>query len=356
MSANTIPGTGESLNGGAEPAATVALTQSPLAVVNDPVLAKPSAPLGPVILDVTGLTLSAQDRQRLAHPLVGGVILFGRNFESKKQVTALCQAIRAVRDPRLLICVDHEGGRVQRFRKGFTEIPPMRDLGAMWEFDVLGACKRATELGQTIGRELIGVGVDLSFTPVLDLDYGASSVIGDRAFHPDPRTVTLLAKSLNHGLLLSGMANCGKHFPGHGYAHGDSHYALPIDERKLEAILSHDAVPYEWLGDTLTSIMPAHVIYPKVDKKNAGFSKIWLHDILRKRLGFSGLIFSDDLSMEAAASAGNIVQRARAALGAGCDMVLVCNQPALADQLLATLKWKAGQHFTERLSRLFARR
>jgi beta-N-acetylhexosaminidase len=155
--------------------------------------------------------------------------------------------------------------------------------------------------------------------------------------------------------LLSGMANCGKHFPGHGYAHGDSHYSLPIDERKLETILKHDAAPYEWLGDALTSIMPAHVIYPQIDTKNAGFSKIWLNDILRKRLGFTGLIFSDDLSMEAAASAGNIVQRARAALNAGCDMVLVCNQPAMADQLLATLNWKPGHHFDQRMARLFSR-
>lgn len=316
---------------------------------------KNSLQLGPVVIDVEGLSLTARDRERLLHPLVGGVILFGRNFESKKQVAQLCGEIRAARTPRLLICVDHEGGRVQRFRKGFTEIPPMRDLGAMWEFDVLGACKRATELGQIIGQELIDVGVDLSFTPVLDLDYGASSVIGDRAFHTDARVVAMLARSLTHGLLLSGMANCGKHFPGHGYAHADSHFALPVDERKLKTILEIDAAPYGWMGDTLTAVMPAHVVYPDIDRKPAGFSKIWLSDILRKQLGFQGLIFSDDLCMEAAAVAGSIQQRAKAALSAGCDLVLVCNRPDLADELLGKLQWKAGSHFDARLRRLFAR-
>jgi beta-N-acetylhexosaminidase len=316
---------------------------------------KNSLQLGPLIVDVEGLVLSAADRSRLTHPLVGGVVLFARNFESRKQVTLLCGEIRALRTPRLLVCVDHEGGRVQRFRKGFTEIPPMRDLGAMWDFDVLGACQRATELGQIIGRELSEVGVDLSFTPVLDLDYGSASVIGDRALHNDPRVVAMLARSLTHGLLLSGMANCGKHFPGHGYAHADSHFALPIDERKLKVLIDADAAPYEWMGETLTSVMPAHVVYPEVDQKAAGFSKIWLQDILRKRLGFTGLIVSDDLCMEAATVAGNIHQRTKAALSAGCDMALVCNRADLVDELLGKLQWKAGPHFDHRLRRLFAR-
>jgi beta-N-acetylhexosaminidase len=191
--------------------------------MNSPSLSIPSTPLalGPVIVDVVGLSLTEADVTRLQHPLVGGVILFARNFESKKQVAALCSQIHAVRTPRLLICVDHEGGRVQRFKKGFTAIPPMRELGIQWDTDVLGASKRATELGQMIGKELVEIGVDLSFTPVLDLDYTHSKVIGDRAFHSDARVVTMLAKSLNHGLLLSGMGNCGKHFPGHGYAGAD---------------------------------------------------------------------------------------------------------------------------------------
>ncbi|HMN83688.1 MAG TPA: beta-N-acetylhexosaminidase [Burkholderiaceae bacterium] len=312
-------------------------------------------PRGPVVVDVEGRSLTQQDRDRLMHPLVGGVILFARNFESRKQVTQLCAEIRALRSPRLLVCVDQEGGRVQRLRKGFTEIPPMRDLGAMWDFDVLGACKRATELGTVIGRELLEVGVDLSFAPVLDIDHGRSAVIGDRAFHPDPRVVAMLARCLTHGLLLAGMANCGKHFPGHGYAAADSHVALPTDERDLKTILAEDAAPYDWLGDTLLSVMPAHVVYPAVDGKPAGFSRVWLQEILRKQLGFKGLIFSDDLTMAGAHAAGNIVQRARAALSAGCDMVLVCNQPAAADELLARLSWKAPAPFAGRLNALFRR-
>lgn len=310
-------------------------------------------PRGPVIVDVEGLSLTERDRQRLSHPLVAGVILFARNFANRKQVSDLCREIRELRSPRLLICVDQEGGRVQRFRKGFTEIPPMRDLGAMWEYDVLGACKRATELGQTIGRELLEVGVDLSFTPVLDLEYGHSRVIGDRAFHHDPRVVTMLAKSLMHGLLLSGMANCGKHFPGHGFASADSHHELPIDDRDLKSLLATDAAPYDWLGDTLTAVMPAHVLYPKVDQRCAGFSKVWIQDVLRKRLGFDGIVFSDDLTMHAARGVGSIVQRARAALGAGCDLVLVCNQPASADELLSGLKWRPTAQFATRFERLF---
>ena len=312
-------------------------------------------PRGPVVVDVEGRSLTQQDRDRLMHPLVGGVILFARNFESRKQVTQLCAEIRALRSPRLLVCVDQEGGRVQRLRKGFTEIPPMRDLGAMWDFDVLGACKRATELGTVIGRELLEVGVDLSFAPVLDIDHGRSAVIGDRAFHPDPRVVAMLARCLTHGLLLAGMANCGKHFPGHGYAAADSHVALPTDERDLKTILAEDAAPYDWLGDTLLSVMPAHVVYPAVDGKPAGFSRVWLQEILRKQLGFKGLIFSDDLTMAGAHAAGNIVQRARAGLSAGCDMVLVCNQPAAADELLARLSWKAPAPFAGRLNALFRR-
>jgi beta-N-acetylhexosaminidase len=310
-----------------------------------------SAP-GPVIVDVAGCELTVDEIARLTHPLVGGVILFARNFESRAQITALCRQIRALRRPPLLICVDHEGGRVQRFKKGFTAIPPMRELGELWDRDVLGACKRATEIGQTIGSELREVGVDLSFTPVLDLDHGPSGVIGDRAFHRDPRVVTLLAKSLNHGLLLSGMANCGKHFPGHGFARADSHVELPVDDRDLAEILADDAAPYSWLGDALAAVMPAHVVYPKVDSLPAGFSKRWLQTILRRRLGFSGMVFSDDLTMEGATAAGNIVQRANAALGAGCDMVLVCNDPVLADQLLSGLSWKPSRSFAERFARM----
>ncbi len=309
---------------------------------------------GPVVLDVAGTRLTPEDRTRLAHPLVGGVILFARNFSSKRQVTQLCSEIRALRDT-LLICVDHEGGRVQRFRQGFTAIEPMRVLGEMWDRDVLAACRQATETGQTIGRELRAVGLDLSFTPVLDLDYGASSVIGDRALHHDPRVVAMLARCLNHGLLLSGMANCGKHFPGHGYAHADSHHELPLDERDLETILGRDAAPYAWLGETLAAVMPAHVVYPAVDGAPAGFSRKWLQEILRARLGFRGVVISDDLSMEAAAATGGILARTQAALGAGCDLVLVCNRPEVADELLGSLRWRPPRDFAARIAALRGR-
>lgn len=294
------------------------------------------AALGPVMLDVVGTSLSDDDLRRIRHPLTGGVILFARNYENRAQLVALTQAIHAAR-PGVLIAVDHEGGRVQRFRSdGFTRLPAMRRLGQLWDRDVLGAVKAATDVGFVLASELRACGVDLSFTPVLDLDYGESGVIGDRSFHRDPRVVTLLAKSLNHGLALAGMSNCGKHFPGHGHVKADSHVEIPVDERELDQILADDAAPYSWFGISLSAVMPAHVIYPKVDKSPAGFSRKWL-GILRRQLGFAGVIFSDDLSMEGASVAGSVVDGATAALSAGCDMVLVCNRPDKADQLLEGL-------------------
>ena len=295
----------------------------------------------PLILDIAGTTLTATDRRRLAHPLTGGVILFARNWHNRAQLLELTSAIKAVKGD-LLICVDHEGGRVQRFRSdGFTHLPPMASLGAMWMNDgkgakaVLGsgalrATNAATAAGYVLASELRSCGVDFSFTPVLDLDWGESGVIGDRAFHRDARVVTLLAKSLMHGLLQAGMANCGKHFPGHGFVKADSHTEVPVDTRSLSALLAEDAAPYPWLRSTLTSVMPAHVIYPKVDKRPAGFSHKWLQDILRGKLGFDGAIFSDDLSMEGArridGALVSYTQAAVVALQAGCDMVLLCNQ------------------------------
>ncbi|WP_230411341.1 beta-N-acetylhexosaminidase [Collimonas humicola] len=292
--------------------------------------------LGPVMLDVVGASLSADDIRRIQHPLTGGVILFARNYQDRAQLCALTAAIHAAR-PGILIAVDHEGGRVQRFRTdGFTRLPAMRLLGQLWDRDVLAATKAATAVGFVLASELRACGVDLSFTPVLDLDYGDSTVIGERAFHRDARVVTLLAKSLNHGLALAGMANCGKHFPGHGFVEGDSHLSLPIDERSLEQIMEEDVKPYDWLGMSLAAVMPAHVIYSKVDRHSAGFSKKWL-DILRQDVGFGGVIFSDDLSMQAASSAGGVLDGAKAALAAGCDVVLICNSPDKADQLLGGL-------------------
>lgn len=312
-------------------------------------------PWGPVIVDVEGHRLSRAERKRLQHPLVGGVILFARNYQSPRQLRALTDEIHAVRHPRLLVAADQEGGRVQRFREGFTAIPAMRTLGELWDTDVLGACRRATEIGQQMGRELRDAGVDLSFAPVLDLDWGRSGVIGNRALHHDARVVAMLARCVTHGLLLAGMANCGKHFPGHGFADADSHVAMPVDERSLDEILADDAAPYQWLGAALTAVMPAHVVYPQVDRKPAGFSRRWLQTILRRRLGFDGLIFSDDLTMEAATVAGSITARATAALKAGCDMVLVCNRPDLADELLANLQAPPNPQLQRRLAALHPR-
>jgi len=295
----------------------------------------------PVILDIAGTTLNADDRRRLAHPLVGGMILFARNWADRRALVELTAEIKAIRSD-LLICVDHEGGRVQRFRTdGFTHVPAMRVLGELWMKDALTATDAATAAGHVLGAELRACGVDLSFTPVLDLDHGGSSVIGDRAFHRDARVATLLAKSLMHGLLLAGMANCGKHFPGHGFVKADSHTEVPVDRRSLKAILADDARPYAWLSTSLASVMPAHVIYPKVDHRPAGFSARWLKDILRGQLGFGGAIFSDDLSMEGArhldGGAITYAEAAALALDAGCDMVLLCNQSRDGGQALDAL-------------------
>jgi beta-N-acetylhexosaminidase len=294
-------------------------------------------PHAPLVIDVAGHSLTTTDCQRLAHPLVGGIILFGRNWKDRAQLTRLCRQIKAVR-PDLLIAVDHEGGRVQRFRTdGFTHLPPMAALGDLWMrpaqregASALEAMNAGTAAGYVLGAELRACGVDLSFTPVLDLDYGESSVIGDRSFGRDPRMVALLAQSLMHGLLQSGMAHCGKHFPGHGFVQADSHLAIPVDRRSLTAILAEDAAPYGWLSASLQAVMPAHVIYSRVDPRPAGFSARWLQDVLRSRLGFTGAIFSDDLSMAAArqidGKAVSFTTAALAALQAGCDLVLLCNQ------------------------------
>lgn len=336
----------------------------------------------PIILDIAGTALSQIDAQRLMHPLTGGVILFARNWESRDQLSALCQDIKRVRSD-LLICVDHEGGRVQRFKSdGFTHLPAMGELGRMWNLDAdarmgsgaLKAMDAATACGYILGAELRACGVDLSFTPVLDLDWGSSGVIGDRAFHSDARVVSVLSKSLMHGLLKAGMANCGKHFPGHGFVKADSHVDIPIDRRSQAQILSQDAWPYEVLSTVLCSVMPAHVIYPLVDSRPAGFSKTWLENILRAQMKFQGAIFSDDLSMAGAREIDGqtvtYVQAAIEALSAGCDMVLLCNQSVEGgsargkpiDELLEGLeralmdsKWSARQVSEERRLSLLGR-
>jgi beta-N-acetylhexosaminidase len=315
-------------------------------------LTGPQAPThAPLIIDVAGLSLTAADRDRLSNPLVGGVIHFARHWASREQLCLLNAEIKSLR-PDLLILVDHEGGRVQRFKTdGFTHLPAMRRLGEWWLQDPLRAIKLASDVGFVLAAELRACGVDMSFAPVLDLDWGGSSVIGDRAFAADPRVVSLLAKSLVHGLNQAGMASCGKHFPGHGFVKADSHTATAIDSRSLKQILAADAAPFAWLSNVLDAVMPAHVIYPKVDDKPAGFSTRWLQDILRERLGFGGAVFSDDLSMAAArvlnGQALSYAQAACAALNAGCDLVLVCNQSvansAVLDELLADLQTAAAR-------------
>jgi len=297
----------------------------------------------PVILDIAGLELNADDRRRLRHPLTGGLILFGRNWQDRRRLTELTAAIKAERAD-ILIAVDHEGGRVQRFRTdGYTHLPPMRRLGELWMSDAMRAVDAAIAVGYVLGAELRACGVDLSFTPVLDLEHGRSEVMGDRAFHGDARVVAMLAEAVMTGLARAGMAHCGKHFPGHGYAVADSHVASSIDDRSLSAILADDARPYEWLSTGLACVMPAHVTYPRVDSLPAGFSPRWLQEILRGQLGYAGAIVCDDLSMEGARVAGSPVEGGIAALNAGCDLVLLCNQSVVdggrpVDELLDGLQ------------------
>lgn len=307
---------------------------------------------GPVVVGVEGRELSASDRERLLHPRVGMVILFAANYESPEQLARLCAQIHALRDPALLIAVDHEGGRVQRFREGFTALPPMRRLGQLWDRDVLLACRVAASTGYVLAAELRAHGVDLSFTPVLDVDHGRSGVIGTRSFHSDPRVVSMLASHLMHGLLMAGMANCGKHFPGHGWAKADSHVDIPRDSRTLTSILQSDAAPYRWLGPMLAGVMPAHVVYTRVDPQPAGFARRWVEDILRGDLGFTGAVFSDDLLMEGAREAGSVADRAAAAFAAGCDFALVCSQTTAMDEVLDRVEWTPGPEFGARVARL----
>lgn len=293
-------------------------------------------PLGPLMLDVAGTELSDEERATLCHPLVGGVILFSRNFTSVDQLARLTTQIHGIRRAPLLIAVDHEGGRVQRFRQGFTPLPPMRALGLLWSHDRSAALQAARATGYVLAAELRACGVDLSFTPVLDLDHGPSSVIGNRSFHRQAEAVADLAGALIDGLHQAGMSSVGKHFPGHGFVGADSHVATPVDHRTYDDIAADDLVPFQKLARSMGGVMPAHIIYDQIDARQpAGFSPSWLKLVLRQRLGFDGVVFSDDLSMEGASVAGGVVERAEAALSAGCDMVLVCNAPQAARELLA---------------------
>jgi beta-N-acetylhexosaminidase len=310
-----------------------------------------SAMFGPLMIDVAATVLTDEEAARLAHPLVGGVILFSRNYDNPAQLQALTAAMHAVK-PELLIAIDHEGGRVQRCREGFTRLPPMRELGQLWDTAPDEALEKTRQTGRTLAAELLACGVDFSFTPVLDLDYGRSTVIGDRAFHRRPEAVIALAGALIEGLQDAGMASCGKHFPGHGWAMADSHTACPVDERRLDQ-LQEDLAPYRALP--LAAVMPAHIVYPQVDDKTACFSRIW-NDYLRCDIGFSGVVFSDDLSMKGAHVVGDALARVKAAYAAGCDMALLCNAPADAADVLARWQTPIDPERSARIARLMPRR
>jgi len=303
---------------------------------------------GSLMLDIGGTWLTAEDRQILRHPEVGGLIIFARNIESPRQVRELMEAIRAVR-PDLLLAVDQEGGRVQRLRQGFLRLPAMRAIA-----DNANAERLAEQCGWLMATEVLAVGLDLSFAPVLDLDHQRSAVVGSRAFEGKPERAVALAGAFIRGMRSAGMAATGKHFPGHGWAEVDSHVGIPEDERTLEQIRAVDLVPFQRLSGELDALMPAHVIYPQVDPNPAGFSRRWLQDILRGELGFDGVIFSDDLSMAGAHVVGDAANRIEAALSAGCDMGLVCNDRASAELALSALQ-RLKVTAPQRLQRMRAR-
>lgn len=295
--------------------------------------------LGPVMLDIEGLTLTDDDRERLADPLVGGVVLFSRNYDDPDQLKNLTEEIHAIRTPELIVAVDHEGGRVQRFRQGFQSIPSMASLGCLYDEEPAKALQMAETIAWIMASELLFYGVDISFAPVLDIGNPLSQVIGDRAFHRDPEIITRLANAWIRGMRKAGMESVGKHFPGHGSVAGDSHHTMPFDNREFERIEAHDLIPFRRVIAThLGGVMMAHVIYDQVDALAAGYSKFWIEQVLRNRFGFEGVVFSDDLSMSGAESVGGYAQRARTALDAGCDVLLVCNNRAGVDEILNALQ------------------
>lgn len=306
---------------------------------------------GPIVCDIASTRLSEAEASMIANPLVGMVILFTRNYSDRAQLTELCRSIHAVK-PDVLISVDHEGGRVQRFREGFTEIPAMRRYGALWRRDKAQARTALRAATFVMAAELRDCGVDLTFAPVLDLDWGRSTIIGERSLGATSEAVIDLAQTAIGGLADAGMANCGKHFPGHGYVVADSHLDLPVDDRAAEAILKQDFEPYKALSRSLTSVMTAHVVYPGIDAVPATFSQRIIRTYLRDEAGFDGVVFSDDLSMQGAKSFGGVLDRAQGALAAGCDALIVCNDSASRDALIAGLQWTRTETFARRVDRL----
>ncbi|HEV7166199.1 MAG TPA: beta-N-acetylhexosaminidase [Gammaproteobacteria bacterium] len=312
--------------------------------------------LGPLMVDIAGTALSPEDQEVLRHPLVGGVILFTRNYADLAQLETLVESIHGLRQPPLLVAVDQEGGRVQRFRAGFTELPPARLFGRIYDQDPKEACRMAELTAWLMAVELCAIGVDMSFAPVVDLDYAVSSVIGDRALHPEADAVAELARAWLLGMRRAGMAACAKHFPGHGAVQGDSHHMLPVDERSLETIRRRDLVPYQRLIRLdLPSVMMAHVVYSQVDVLPASLSRTWIEDELRGSLRFQGAVFCDDLSMRGAENAGDYTHRARVALKAGCDMLPVCNNRGGVLEILGGLDSAANPVSQWRLARLHGR-
>ncbi len=315
----------------------------------------PHKNLGPVILDFAGVEMLVEDRELLLHPQVGGLILFSRNYECPQQLKELLKSIRSARS-ELVVAVDHEGGRVQRFRDGFTRIPPMQKLGQLCDDNPEVAFSLARDVGWLLASELLSFGIDISYAPVLDVDDCLSDIIGDRSFSADPNRVTAMCRALIEGMHDAGMASTGKHFPGHGGVKQDSHLELPCDQRELSEIELRDLVPFVELFDDLDALMPAHIVFPAVDNLPVGFSKVWLQSILREKYSYDGVIFSDDLSMEGAVSVGGFQQRAELALNAGCDSVLVCNNRRGAEQVVEHLERKDFRLSTNRLNRMQRRR
>ena len=320
-------------------------------------------PLGPVMVDVEGLEITELELTRLSHPSVGAVILFARNYESRAQVASLIESIKSIRTPELLIAVDQEGGRVQRFKNEFTLLPATQSFGEAWDQDKQTAPMLAFESAYTMASELISVGVDFSFAPVFDITTKESEVIGDRCFHPNPHAATELLAAYMDGMHSAGMCTIAKHFPGHGGVSGDSHHCLPQDSRAIDQLREHDLIPYQALVDDIQGVMTAHVLFEQCDSDIPTFSHYWLQNVLRQELGFDGIVFSDDLTMQGAIDASSspknqpsIVESAQRAIYAGCDMVLVCNRPDLADELLANLEFVPNEVLSSKLSRLAAQK